>query len=293
MSHFYSILVYVLVMKESKPSQTAVWIAKGLLYLNQKGRLDGFDEQSIALWRAVLARLEPLWLVLLQNRGYQYWFELLENFTIPGLFAHYAARKSIISKFVNQALEDQVEQVIVLAAGFDTLVQQTYAKYPKVQFLEIDHPATQEIKKQAFIEINPITTNVIFIAADFEKQTLKTVLEQYCDPDKKTLIVAEGITMYFFESDVKSFFKDIHDYFKNKLQLIFTFMEKRPNGSIQFANASFIVNWWLALQNENFRWGIEPKLLDKQFLAPLGFVQRALLDPLLGEWVCLCDVNHD
>lgn len=280
-------------MKESKPSQTAVWIAKGLLYLNQKGSLDGFDDQCVALWRAVLARLDPLWLVLLQNKFYQYWFALLERATIPGLFAHYAARKKIISAFAKGALENNVEQVIVLAAGFDTLVQHFYAEYPNVQFLEIDHPATQSFKKEAFLKINPPTANVTFVAADFEKQRLNTVFEQHCDPHKKTLVIAEGITMYFFENDIKTLFNTVHDFFKSDCRFIFTFMEKRANGDIQFANATFVVNWWLALQKENFRWGIEPNRLEQQFLAPLGFQQRELVDPLLGEWVCLCEVRHD
>lgn len=281
-------------MKDTKPSQTAVWIAKGLLYLNQMGRLtDDSASKSVELWKNVLERVDPEWLVLLQNRGYRCWFGLIERVTIPGLFAHYAARKKIIDEWVKQALNNNVEQVIILAAGFDTLMLRYCSQFPNVQFVEIDHPATQAIKTQAFSKANPLAPNVTFVAADFQKQTLKSVLAEHCHAELKTLIIAEGITMYLTENEVRTLFSDIHDFFKNQTQFVFTFMEKRADGDIQFANATFMVNWWLAIHKETFRWGIEPALLEKHLLNPLGFTQRALQDPALGEWVCLSEVTHD
>lgn len=288
-------------MKDDKPSQTAVWIAKGLLYLNQIGKLPAdADNRHILLWEHALNLIEPGWLALLQKRWYQCWFGLVESLTIPGLFNHYAARKKIIDTWVFGALENNTLQVIVLAAGFDALTQRYYQQYPNVMFIEIDHPATQTIKKAAFEKVNPSAENVNFIEADFQKQTLRSILEAHCSPNKKTLIVAEGITMYFSEKEVKEFFTDLRDTFNQEFLIIFTFMEKQANGSIQFTNSSVMVDVWLKRQNEEFKWGIEPAILSNYFLAPLGYGQLKLVDPARGlkppktqgEWVCLAKANH-
>ncbi|MCS5710370.1 class I SAM-dependent methyltransferase [Candidatus Berkiella aquae] len=288
-------------MKNTKPSQTAVWIAKGLLYLNLTGKLVGADDKSIALWRDCVNLAEPSWLSCLKYPWYRYYFSLLEYFTIPGLFKHYAARKQIIDRWTKNSLENQCEQVIVLAAGFDALTQQYYSRYPDVLFVEIDHPATQEVKKKAFMAGNAAAANVQFVSADLAKQTLLSVLSAHVNPSKKTLFIVEGLTMYFHEPIVKNIFSDLQQFFQNDLHVIFTFMEQRENGSIQFANASFMVDVWLKMQNETFRWGIAPNLLEKQFLEPLGYHQLQLLDPATdiappktqGEWLCLARVKHD
>jgi methyltransferase (TIGR00027 family) len=289
-------------MKDNKPSQTAVWIAKGLLYLNQISKLpDDADSKRIPLWQNAINLIEPGWLTLLQKRVYRCWFGFIERMTIPGLFKHYATRKKIIDTWAAGALEKNTLQVIVLAAGFDTLTQRYYPQYKDVQFIEIDHPATQAIKKAAFLKENEAASNVVFVAADFQKQALKAVLAEHCSPDKKTLLVAEGITMYFNEQEVKEFFTDLHDYFNNEFWIIFTFMEKQPTGSIQFANASLFVNYWLKKQNELFKWGIEPPILGSYFLVPLGYQLVKLVDPSLeieppktqGEWICLAKANYD
>ncbi len=289
-------------MKDNKPSQTAVWIAKGLLYLNQIGQLpEDADNRRILLWQNAINLMEPGWLALLQKRWYQWWFGFVERITIPGLFKHYAARKKIIDTWAKAALENNTLQVIVLAAGFDTLTQRYYRQYPDVQFIEIDHPATQTIKKAAFLKENKEANNVIFVAVDLQKQTLKSVLAEYCAHDKKTLLIAEGITMYFNEQEIKEFFTDLHDYFNADFSIMFTFMEKQVTGSIQFVNASFMVNYWLKRQNELFKWGIEPAILASYFLAHLGYQHTKLVDPSLeikapktqGEWVCLAKANYD
>lgn len=289
-------------MKEESPSQTAVWIAKGLLYLNQTHHplAQNMDSKSIELWQNVLTVLEPRWLTLLQKPWYRCWFGLLERISIPGMFAHYAMRKKIIDEWMQNALHNQIEQVIILAAGFDTLAMRYYQQYPQVQFFEIDHPATQKIKKTAFMMGNSNAPNVTLVALDFEKQLLRDILARYCSSFKKTILIAEGITMYLTENRLNTFFNELH-YFKEGFSIIFTFMEKQANGSIQFSNASFIVDFWLKLHDETFKWGIEPEYLAKQFLQPLKFKQLKLVDPSLfisspktqGEWLCLAEVLHD
>ncbi len=301
-SHFYAILVYVLGMKDSKPSQTAVWIAKGLMYLNQMGRIpEDVHQKSVALWQRCLRITDPMWLKWMSYRYYQIWFGLLERLTIPGLFNHYAARKKMIDNWVQPILASQVEQLIVLAAGFDALTHRYFEIYPNITFIEIDHPATQMVKKAAFNECHPQFANMHFVTADLQKKTLASVLAECCDPHCKTLFIAEGITMYFTEEQNKQFFTELRSYFDHDLHVLFTFMEKQDNGSIQFMNATFIVDYWLRMQQETFQWGIEPAIIASHFLVPLGYQQISLADPTFeskspktqGEWLCLARATYD
>lgn len=268
-------------MKENKPSQTAVWIAKGLLFLDKTQIITEMDPKSLQLLNLCLKKSDPLWLKLLPYRIFQVWFALVEKITIPGIFLHYFFRKKIIERWLKNSLQNDCEQVIIFAAGFETLVQHWSEKYPGVNFVEIDHPATQNIKKEAFMQLNPSLKNVHFIEFDLSKNRLQQAfMNNHIDPLKKTFFIAEGITMYFDKTTLDQLFIDCHHFFQPGTLIAFTFMEKQKNGSIQFKNASILVNPWLKRQQEVFKWGIEPSRLESEFLLPLGFKQIDLINPL-------------
>jgi methyltransferase (TIGR00027 family) len=266
-------------MQKSKPSQTAAIILKGLLYLDETKVISGLlDPKAKAVYQECLRELSPVWLKLIPYKAYQIVFGLMEKLTIPGLFIHHFFRKKIIERWLMKAIDKNYEQVVIFAAGFDALVSVYYAKYPHIKFIEIDHPATQKVKRAVFERLNGTPENVQFVECDLSEQSLMSILTETAvvDPSLKTYFVAEGITMYFPQHFLENFFKDIRLYF-NEVLLAFTFMEKQPNSSIQFKQATFIVDQWLKMQNEIFQWGIEADKLQPQFLEPLKFQQLKLL----------------
>ncbi len=61
-----------------------------------------------------------------------------------------------VRRFIDEHLQarlkdddDQDVQVIILAAGYDTLAWRLSAEYPMVNFIEVDHPATGRAKRHA------------------------------------------------------------------------------------------------------------------------------------------------
>ena len=52
-------------------------------------------------------------------------------------------RKRLIEEVVRASLTEGVEQVVIIGAGFDTLALRLCAGFPRTNFIEIDHPATQ------------------------------------------------------------------------------------------------------------------------------------------------------
>jgi O-methyltransferase involved in polyketide biosynthesis len=89
--------------------------------------------------------------------------------------------------------------------------------------------------------------------------------------NKPTLFIAEGITMYLDEVEIEGFFKQIRSCTHNEnSHLLFTYMNKQPSGSIQFESATKLVDCWLWLKKEVFRWGIATSELAG-FLSATGY----------------------
>ena len=87
--------------------------------------------------------------------------------------------------------------------------------------------------------------------------------------------------------------------------LLFTYMNKQPSGSIQFESATKLVDCWLWLKKEVFRWGIATSELAG-FLSATGYrlvrmcdadylAKRYLSDKNItiarGENICLARVG--
>jgi methyltransferase (TIGR00027 family) len=70
--------------------------------------------------------------------------------TLPGL----AARTLFFDRFIDDALDDGIRQVVILAAGYDSRAWRMAR--PGVTFFEIDQPATQEDKRVKAPEGGPI-----------------------------------------------------------------------------------------------------------------------------------------
>lgn len=292
-------------MQENKPSQTATWIAKGLLYLEKTKPIGNYMEpEALALYRETIKILNPSWLKNLDSVFFRKGVSLVERITIPGIFSHYFLRKQIIKRWLLSALKKNAEQVIVLAAGFDGLVPSFYQQYPTVNFIEIDHPATQNVKKKAFYRSHFAANNVRFISVDLSKVRLAQVLaENKIRGDLKTFVVIEGLTMYLSQEQNKELFGEIVHYFSKELQIAFSFMKKQDNGSIDFVETSFITKTWLKWQNEVFKWGVSLEELRSTFLSEQGLDCEELICPMneinlykgafegekvaVGEYLCL------
>src|SRR5262249_38276689 len=106
----------------------------------------------------------------------QNWFrpmaKLIESITIQGILLHYALRKKCINGLARSALDNGVNQVVILGAGFDSLSSELQQEFSTAQFWEIDHPATQRHKVHACSEMG--IERVHFVAVDLSAAGLDT-----------------------------------------------------------------------------------------------------------------------
>jgi methyltransferase (TIGR00027 family) len=210
------------------------------------------------------------------------WFRFLfrwyERCTIPGLALHQALRKRHIERIVRTSLAEGFEQVVVLGGGLDTLTLRLHKEYPAASFLELDHPATQGVKRKTIEGRQLSTGNLRLNPVDLAKQPLEDFLAANPDyePHRRTVFLSEGVLMYLAAEEVDRLFAALRLQKAPAVRFLFTFMQWDRQGSPSFQNASWLVWLWLGLKKEPFRWGLPPAAVA-DFLEARGFVLKELV----------------
>ncbi|UTB32373.1 MAG: class I SAM-dependent methyltransferase [Methanobacterium sp. ERen5] len=107
------------------------------------------------------------------------------------------ARVRFFDDIVKSSIDDGLEQLVILGAGYDTRAYRIEG-LDKTQVFEIDHPATQKIKIKKIMEIfKSQPGHVTYIPLDLEIDKFgQKFLETDYDSSKKTLFIMEGLLMY-------------------------------------------------------------------------------------------------
>ena len=244
-------------MRNDSPSDTSLLVARSVLLASKDPHL-----------RQLLAPQEAEMLARLLGRtGQSPWFDFVltnswarralfrvERLMVAGVVAHYLARKRWIERKVREALAGGVEQVVVLGAGFDTLAARLHTEFPRVRFLELDHPATQAVKRCA---LDP-APNLHFQPVDLATGSLAAAMNA-CpgfSRARASIVIAEGLTMYLSADRVAAMLQNSAALAGPAGQVIFTFMEQATDGSICFRGENPLVRWWLKARREPFLWGV-------------------------------------
>lgn len=132
------------------------------------------------------------------------WLSAHPDDFFPGLANTIVARVRYFDGIVRAAAGDGLEQLIIMGAGYDSRAYRIEELVGKVRVFEIDHPDTQQIKKEKIREIfGSLPDHVIYVPVDFETQELGTRLQE-CGYSKikTTLFVMEGLVMYLLPAAV-------------------------------------------------------------------------------------------
>lgn len=195
-----------------------------------------------------------------------------ERFLLSGIMTHYLVRKLHIEQEVERAIDGGCDRVVVLGAGYDTLAWRLHRKHRDVQFVEIDHPATQR-RKAGRMECH---ANLLLKPLDLGEALPSSLLEE---DGSATAIVIEGLTMYLTPNRVEELLKDVFSLSGVGGKVIWTFMERQENGSLAFRGESPLIARWLGLCNEPFLWGI-PRDELPGLMAKCGMKVERLVDHL-------------
>eukprot|EP00814_Leptocylindrus_danicus_P017497 CAMPEP_0116016950 /NCGR_PEP_ID=MMETSP0321-20121206/7771_1 /TAXON_ID=163516 /ORGANISM="Leptocylindrus danicus var. danicus, Strain B650" /LENGTH=171 /DNA_ID=CAMNT_0003487077 /DNA_START=258 /DNA_END=770 /DNA_ORIENTATION=- len=165
------------------------------------------------------------------------WIRFICNLYSPGLLNGVGKRKAYIETAVRNELSipgsggsrHAVEQVLVVASGYDTLALRLAEEFPHVLFYEVDHPATMAIKRRAVQFYQMSDEGSIDFRADLTKTSLKNALltedgglDRY-DITKPTAVVMEGLTMYLHEDELLNLFNSTAEVVGPKSTISFDF----------------------------------------------------------------------
>jgi methyltransferase (TIGR00027 family) len=116
----------------------------------------------------------------------------------PGAYEYFMARTAYLDAVVEQALRDNIPQLVFLGAGYDTRAYRFSALIQDTRIFELDSRVTQQHKRslldQAHVAIPP---QLAFLTIDFTRDSMADVLsEAGYARDKKALFIWEGVTYY-------------------------------------------------------------------------------------------------
>lgn len=124
---------------------------------------------------------------------------------MPGTLGAILCRTRYIDDVLKRSLEEGLDQVVILGAGFDTRAYRT-SSMDGVQVFEVDLPGTRKLK-QIRVEkvLGAVPENVTLIGMNFDRENLDEILSAGgFQKGKRTLFIWEGVTQYITAEAVKN-----------------------------------------------------------------------------------------
>lgn len=262
-------------MLTKKPSSASAMAALGTYCVVQEMKEGNWDARVRFILEALLrAGPRPFALIahLSANPFFRQMLEKWMSWWIPGLFAHYVARKKYIEKRVRSAIEVGCRQLVVMGGGLDTLALRLSEDAPQATVIEVDHPATQQIKNEFLESIETPIPNLTLVVSDLTEHSLSDALSASAfDSALPSVFVAEGLLSTLSEERVREVLRELLSVSATGSKLVLTFMEMSPAAEISFRGARKpFLDVWLKRRSEPFQWGLQ--LLDtKYFFASCGW----------------------
>jgi methyltransferase (TIGR00027 family) len=201
-----------------------------------------------------------------------------------GIYQYVIARTKYIDHVFNYALKNGFEQTLIMGAGFDSRAIRLLDSNDNVTVYEIDTYFTMEAKLRQY-EKRKIhkPENDIFISIDFEKEDIRTKLnESGFDRNKKTLFILEGLIMYLSQKAVAELFDLISDYSSSSNLVLFDYIHASVLRRENRYYGEKAIYQRVKKDNEKWIFGIEEGQIDS-FLNNYNFSLVKHLDSIVLE----------
>jgi methyltransferase (TIGR00027 family) len=251
-------------MRKDQASLTAVGIAIARAVESEK------PEPERICFDPYARKFVPAWMYFLMSffirSGYTDWRG-------PGINGYLVARDRYMDDVLKLYLENNLEQLVLLGAGFDSRAYR-FEVAGRIKIFEVDHPTTQ-LEKLARLKaiFGNIPDHVCYVPVDFNTQTLSSsLLDAGYDPRQKTLFIWEGVTMYLTSETVDSTLKFIVENSAPGSAVLFDYIDEGfLNGNRQPAEIKNMRRYRF-LTGEDLTFGISPDCIET-FLIQRGFLQ--------------------
>ena len=221
-------------------------------------------------------RFTPAWLYYLTALFVKTGYAELRG---PGVMGFLIARERYIDDVLQGFLEDGLQQLVILGAGFDSRAYRIERDKSLQKIYEVDHPATQmdKIAKVQAI-FGKIPAHVTFVPVDFITQTLEErLLESGYDPALKTLFIWQGVTMYLTASAVDDTLRFVVTHSAPGSAIVFDYIYRKVLDGVQKHGEVSNMRRYRFMTGEGLTFGIEEGTVAA-FLEQRGFRQVRDMD---------------
>jgi methyltransferase (TIGR00027 family) len=173
---------------------------------------------------------------------------------------------------LDKAIHNGVTQYVLVGAGFDTFAWRRPDLRERVQVFEIDHPTTQDVKRQRIQAAGlALPANLHLLPADLEVESVADVLRRSAyDPSETAFFAWLGVLSYLTRPAIEDTFKAIRSMAPKGGKIVFDYLTAKafvPEHQslalkLRFDRAKVV--------GEPYRTGFEPTELS-DMLKPLGY----------------------
>jgi methyltransferase (TIGR00027 family) len=139
--------------------------------------------------------------------------------------AQVVSRAKYAEEKLEQAVSKGISQYVIISAGFDSFCLRHPDFSAGLQIYEIDHPATQQVKRKRLGEIlDSSPEGVEFLAADLEKQTIANALSDSSFlKDEKAFFSWLGTVPYLSEDAVFNVLRGLASFAARGSEIVFDY----------------------------------------------------------------------
>ena len=151
-----------------------------------------------------VAMVTPFWRLVADNR-------LLNRLVVDVLLRTLRPTHTVIilriryaEDRLQEAISGDVRQYVILGAGLDTFALRHPSLADRLRIYEVDHPASQEMKRHQLGRIGPFPSNLKLVPVDFETDRLGDALVGAgFDPEAPAFFAWLGVTCYLTTEAVR------------------------------------------------------------------------------------------
>ncbi len=264
-------------MKNRQASSTAYSVVQGFLYTAQKPQYKHLvSDETVDACQQILQATDEgkKRLKALEHFFLRFMLLAMERFLAPGIALHYVLRKRFIEDCVQKTITQGATQIVNIGAGFDTLALRLYKQHEHVNFIEVDHPATNSMKTESLVNTQKKNSNLHFIPINLTQESLESSLGRFTgfDAQRETMYICEGVLMYLEEKDITILLNTLKKLTDKKPLFIFSCIEPMASNN---NNVSHLLKLYLKSQKEMLKWYIESTALSS-FLNLHGYNLKEL-----------------
>lgn len=143
-----------------------------------------------------------------------------------GVVDFIAARTRMFDDFVQQQIENGIEQYVILGAGLDSRPYRFYHRLRGINTFEVDHPLTQREKKLRVAAVfEGLPEHISYVPVDLsEDDLIQNLISAGYNPRLRTVFTLEGVAMYLDEDAVRNTLTSVYNNSGPGSSLIFDYV---------------------------------------------------------------------